>query len=174
MIRRAIDLFDKANEGLANVLSFGLIGIMCIQVMDVVLRYFFNNPTIWAMDVNTMTFTGICFLAGGYALLHDSHVRLDILSRGWGRRTQTIIRLITLPIALIAVCFVIWKGWTSLMWAVKTNQHGQSYWGPPTWPVKLCLPLGAVLLVLQGISKWIRLFISLREPDEEKKEGGTA
>jgi TRAP-type mannitol/chloroaromatic compound transport system permease small subunit len=132
--------------------------------MDVALRYFFNDPTIWAMDVNTMTFTGICFLAGGYALLHDTHVKLDILYRRWGRRRRVIVDLVTLPLALIAICFVIWKGVDALWWAIKTNQHGQSYWAPPLWPVKLCLPIGAFLLLLQGLARWGRLFLSLKEP----------
>ncbi|MFH1135747.1 MAG: TRAP transporter small permease subunit [Pseudomonadota bacterium] len=172
-VRRWIDLVDKTNERLANVLCFGLLLIMGVQVMDVGLRYFFNSPTIWAMDVNTMTFTGICFLAGGYALLHDVHVRLDILSRLWSPRTRIIIRLVTLPLVLIAVCFVIWKGFDSFWWAVRTNQHGQSYWAPPLWPVKLCLPVGGILLLLQGAAKWIRLYLSLGEPGDDR-EGGTA
>ena len=173
-IRRTIDRFDKANERLANVLSFALLVIMCIQVMDVVLRYFFNSPTIWAMDVNTMTFTGVCFLAGSYALLHDTHVRLDILSRTWGKKSQAVIRLITLPVIMVAICFVIWKGIDSLWWAIKTNQHGQSYWGPPLWPVKLCLPLGALILLLQAVSKWFRLYFSLTDPAETRDEGGAS
>jgi TRAP-type mannitol/chloroaromatic compound transport system permease small subunit len=173
-IRRAIDGFDKFNERLARVLCYALVVIMCIQVMDVVLRFFFNNPTIWAMDLNTMTFTGICFLAGGYALLHDTHVRLDILSRTWSPKTGTIIRLCTFPLVMIAICFVIWKGFDSFWWAVKTNQHGQSYWAPPLWPVKLFLPLGAILLLLQGLSKWLRLFLSLKNPLPDDQKGETA
>ena len=143
--------------------------IMIIQVMDVVLRYFFNAPTIWAMDVNTMTFTGICFLAGAYAMLHDTHVKLDILYRSWSPRRRIIADLITLPLILAAVCFVIWKGVDALWWAIKINQHGQSYWGPPLWPVKLCLPLGAILLFFQGLAKWGRLLCSLREMGDEER-----
>ncbi len=175
-LRRAVDLVDGFNERLAWVLSPALLAIMIIQVMDVVLRYFFNAPTIWAMDVNTMTFTGVCFLAGAYALLHDSHVKLDILYRKWSPRGRTVLDLITLPLALVAICFVIWQGLDALWWAVKTNQHGQSYWGPPLWPVKLCLPLGGLLLLIQGLAKWGRLLLSLLEPEpaEGTEEEGAA
>lgn len=173
-LKRAVEIVDRFNERLARVLCLALLGIMLIQVMDVVLRYFFNAPTIWAMDVNTMTFTGICFLAGAYALLHDTHVKLDILYRGWTRKRRIMVDLVTLPLALAAVCFVIWKGIDAFLWAIKTNQHGQSYWGPPLWPVKLCLPLGAVLLLIQGLAKWARLWLRLWEPeDEEEPEAGS-
>ena len=167
---RFIHAIDTLNERLARVLCFALMGIMFIQVMDVMLRYFFNNPTIWAMDVNTMTFTGICFLAGAYAMLHDTHVKLDILSRNWRPKTRAFVDLIMLPLVLIALCFVIWKGFDALWWAIKTHQHGQSYWAPPIWPVKLCLPIGAILLLLQGIAKWFKLLLSLRYPEEVQKE----
>ena len=171
-LRRAVETVDRFNERLGRILAFALLAIMIIQVMDVILRYFFNAPTTWAMDVNTMTFTGVCFLAGAYALLHDTHVKLDILYRKWSRRGRIVLDLITLPLALIAICFVIWKGTTALLWAIETNQHGQSYWGPPLWPVKLCLPLGALLLFVQGLAKWGRLLLSLKEPDPENETQG--
>lgn len=166
-IRRAIELVNGFNERLGRVLCFALLGIMLIQVSDVALRYFFNAPTIWAMDVNTMTFTGICFLAGAYALLHDTHVKLDILYRNWSPRRRLIIDMITLPLAMAAICFVIWKGWDALWWAIKTNQHGQSYWAPPLWPVKLCLPLGGLLMLIQGLAKWAGMWLKLIDGDIE-------
>ena len=91
-IPKMIDGIDRMNEAIGRVLCFSLIVIMLIQVMDVVLRYVFNNPTIWAMDMNTMLFTGASMLAGSYALLYDTHVRLDILYRNWGKKKQSLYR----------------------------------------------------------------------------------
>jgi len=165
-LKRLIRTLDGVNENIGRIACFSLMVIMLIQVMDVVLRYVFNNPTIWAMDMNTMLFTGAGMLAGGYALLHDTHVKLDILYRNWERRNRAIVDLFTMFLAIIAFCFVIWKGVDSAWWAWKMGQHANSYWAPPMWPVKLCLPAGGVLLLMQAVSKWLRLLLTVLGEDE--------
>ncbi len=170
LIKQVIGFIDALNEKIGRVLCFSLVVIMLIQVLDVVLRYVFNNPTIWAMDANIMLFTGSSMLAGAYALRHDTHVRLDILYRTLGGKAKIILDMVTSLVAMVAICFVIWKGIDGFLWAWKTNQHSHSYWAPPMWPVKLCLPLGGILLLLQFISRWLTLFISLGEPEQKRTE----
>ena len=167
VVQRIIAVVDGLNDRVGKVLCFSLIVIMCIQVMDVVLRYVFNNPTIWAMDTNTMLFTGTAMLAGGYALLHDTHVRLDILYRNWAPRTRAVVDLFTMSLAVAAFGFVIWQGIDNAWFAWKMNQHANSYWAPPMWPVKTCLPLGGLLLLLQAISRWLKLLLTVLGKDEE-------
>jgi TRAP-type mannitol/chloroaromatic compound transport system permease small subunit len=167
VLQRIIAVVDGVNDRIGKVLCFSLLALMLIQVMDVVLRYVFNNPTIWAMDTNTMLFTGSSMLAGGYALLHDTHVKLDIVYRNWGKRTRSVVDLFTLFLAIIAFCFVIWQGIDSAWWAWKMDQHANSYWAPPMWPVKMCLPIGGFLLLLQGISQWLKLLLTVLGRDKE-------
>jgi len=169
-VKQVIGFINTLNEKIGQVLCFSLVIIMLIQVMDVVLRYVFNNPTIWAMDTNIMLFTGTSMLAGAYALLHDTHVRLDIFYRNLRRRPKAILDMITGLLAMTAICFVIWKGSESLLWAIKMNLHSHSHWAPPLWPVKLCLPLGGVFLLLQFISRWLTLLISLVDPEQKRKD----
>jgi TRAP-type mannitol/chloroaromatic compound transport system permease small subunit len=71
---------------------------------------------------------------------------------------------------MTAICFVIWKGFESFLWAVKMNQHSHSHWAPPMWPVKLCLPLGGVFLLLQFTARLLTHFISFIEPEPKRKE----
>jgi TRAP-type mannitol/chloroaromatic compound transport system permease small subunit len=169
-VKQVIGFINTLNEKIGRVLCFSLVIIMLIQVMDVILRYVFNNPTIWAMDTNTMLFTGMSMLAGAYALKHDTHVRLDIFYRNLGHKSKTILDMVTGLVAMIAICFVIWKGLEGFLWALKMKQHSHSHWAPPLWPVKLCLPLGGVFLLLQFISRWLALCISLVEPEQKTKE----
>ena len=166
-LKLVIRVVDGLNDRVGKVLCFSLVVIMLIQVMDVVLRYVFNNPTIWAMDTNTMLFTGTSMLAGGYALLHDTHVKLDILYRNWGKQTRAMVDLFTMALAVVAFGFVIWQGFDNAWFAWKMNQHANSYWAPPMWPVKLCLPLGGILLLMQGVSKWLNLLLTVLGRNEE-------
>lgn len=169
-VKQVIGFINKLNEKIGQVLCFFLVIIMLIQVMDVILRYVFNNPTIWAMDTNIMLFTGTSMMAGAYALKHDTHVRLDIFYRNLSRRPKAILDMVTGLLAMTAICFVIWKGFESFLWAVKMNQHSHSYWAPPMWPVKLCLPLGGIFLLLQFTARLLEHFISLVEPEPKRKE----
>ena len=65
----------------------------------------------------------------------------------------------------------------SLAWdSLSRFEHSQSAWNPPLYPVKLMIPLAAVLLVIQGVAKLIRDFLILfgkdisRTPEPEKGE----
>lgn len=167
---RVISFIDTANEKIGRVLCFVFIVLMIIQVMDVVLRYVFNNPTMWGWELNLHFFTGSVMIAGGYALLHDTHVKLDILHRNWSDRKKTIVDLITYPLVFLALCVVIWKGAEGVLWAWKIDQHSHSWWGPVLWPVKSCLPIAALMVLMQGIAKYGRLINSIRNPLDEGQE----
>lgn len=166
-LERLFKIIDTINEKIGRGICYALIALMLIQVMEVVLRYIFNNPTIWAWDVNGQIFAGAGIVAGAYALLHDTHVRLDILYRGWSPKRRAIVDLITFPLIVVALCAVIWKGGEMAWWSWKTNEHFHSYFAPILWPVKCCLPIAGFLMLLQTIVKYGRLFIFLRKPVSE-------
>lgn len=159
-VETAFRIIDGANERLGRILCYALVAIMLIQVIEVVMRYMFNNPTIWAWDVNGQIFAGAGILAGAYALLHDTHVRLDILYRGWSPKRKLLVDLVTYPFILLALCVVIWKGAEMAWWAWKTNEHVHSYFAPVLWPVKTCFPIAGLLMLAQGIVKYARTIMS--------------
>ena len=78
-LNKLLDIIDKVNERVGTVVAFGLIVMMFIMLYEVVARYVFDSPTIWAWDVNGLLFSAVLVLGGGYVLLHRGHVRLDIL-----------------------------------------------------------------------------------------------
>jgi len=159
-VETALRIIDGANERLGRILCYTLVAIMLIQVIEVVMRYMFNNPTIWAWDVNGQIFAGAGILAGAYALLHDTHVRLDILYRGWSPKRKLLVDLVTYPFILFALCMVIWKGAEMAWWSWKTNEHVHSYFAPVLWPVKTCFPIAGLLMLAQGIVKYARAIMS--------------
>ena len=79
---RIIDRFIKAvnfiNHWVGTVTAFLLPLIILIVSYEVVMRYFFNSPTLWAWDVNIQLFAIMVFLGGGYALMQNGHVRVDL------------------------------------------------------------------------------------------------
>lgn len=167
---KALKTIDAINEKVGRVFCFSLIILMLIQVMEVILRYIFNSPTIWAWDINGQIFIAAGMIAGAYALLHDTHVRVDILYRNWSPRKKAIIDLITFPLIFLALCLVIWNGARLGLWAWEHNQHAHTYFAPILWPVKSFLCISTVLLLLQAISKYTRIFLSLKKPGGENQQ----
>ena len=169
-VGKFFSFIDTLNERIGGVICYALILLMLIQVMEVVLRYVFNNPTKWAWDVNGQIFSGIAMLAGAYALLHNTHVRLDIFYRNFSPRKKTIIELLSFPLVFLGLCFVLWKGVDMAWWSWKTNEHAHSYFAPILWPVKSCLPIAAFLMLLQTISRFGRMVIASKKLANDRKE----
>lgn len=163
---------DRITEFTGRIFCFSLLVIMSIQVMEVILRYVFNSPTKWAWDLNGQVFSASAMMAGAYAFLHDTHVRLDILYRNWSDRKKAMIDVLTYPLVCIAMMFVIWQGLDMAIWAFKTGERAHSYLRPIVWPVKSFLPLAATLLFLQCLVKWGRtmMFLFGIDTNLEKKQ----
>jgi TRAP-type mannitol/chloroaromatic compound transport system permease small subunit len=101
--------------------------------------------------------------AGAYALLKNTHVSVDIVSSRLPPRVQTIINIITFFFFFIFVGCLIWFGakeaWSSFM----SNEHEISTFASPLYPIKTMIPIGATLMFLQGIAKFIREIEKLKE-----------
>lgn len=160
---RILRIIDTINETVGRVICFAFLFIMLIQVMEVILRYVFNNPTIWAWDINSQLFTGAAILGGGYVLLHDAHVRLDLLYRRVNPRTKLIFDIISFPLIVMAFIIVIWKGGEMAWYAWEKKARARSYFAPLLWPVKSTLFIAAFLMLLQAISHYARIISSIKK-----------
>ena len=93
-IDKALHIIDVCTEKIGGILCFSLIALMGIQVFEVVCRYILNKPTIWAWEINSQIFAGAGIMAGAYSLLHETHVRIDILYRGWSSQRKAIVDML--------------------------------------------------------------------------------
>ncbi len=130
-----------------------MIGIITVEV---VLRYGFNSPTLWAHETAQFLYGTYCILGGAYVLLHKAHVNMDMVYVRLSTRARAIIDLITSPLLFIFLGLMLWYGSVFACKSVAMLEHSQTPWGPPIWPVKLMLPLAAFLFLLQGIVRFVR------------------
>ncbi|MCC7272970.1 MAG: TRAP transporter small permease subunit [Alphaproteobacteria bacterium] len=131
---------------------------------EVVARYVFNAPTIWAHEIGYML-TGAGFLLGmSWTLRSDGHIRVDLLATLIGRRGQALIDL--LGYALFILPVTLWLSWTLGAIAVEAwrrGEHsGQSAWNPLIWPFRALVCLGVALLALQVVASIVRAACALR------------
>jgi TRAP-type mannitol/chloroaromatic compound transport system permease small subunit len=104
-------------------------------------------------------------LGGGYALLHRRHVTVDVVYARFSARTRAKLDVVTLVFFVLYLGTLIWAGFVWGWDSIKIGETTGSPWNPPIWPVKLAIPIAAVLVLLQGIANVVRDFkAAIREP----------
>ena len=154
-IRSAV---DSVSEHLASWGRWLTVALVLVGAWDVLLRYGFNAPTVWAYETMMMLGGSIYALGWGYCLLHESHIRVDIFSSRLSARRQAIA-----DVVLSAVFFFPLMGvlvYKSIFWMMRAWGRSEvmmeSYWYPPAGPFRTLICLGICALFLQGVAKLIR------------------
>ncbi len=73
-----INKIDNLANTIGNIVSFLILVIVALVTYEVVARYCFNSPTSWVWLINKQIFGVYIMIAGGYALLHNMHIRIEI------------------------------------------------------------------------------------------------
>ncbi len=163
-MRLLTQVIDRIVEKQAEVSSLLMVVLVLLLCYEVVMRYFFNAPTVWGLEVTTFIF-GVHFAMGySYTEFFDGHVRVDIFSSKLPRRVQDILYLVlTTVITLPLVAMLgIWA-WDSAITSTRMFEALSSAWAPPIWPVKLLMAAGFTLLFLQVLSNLIKRFLSFKQ-----------
>ena len=155
-IKNFLHIIDFIIKWTGKMVSFLVIVIIGVTIWEVVLRYVFNAPTIWAFDAAYLIFGAYGLLGGAYTLYFKGHVSVDILYGRLSLKTRAIIDLLTFPFFLLFCSLLLWKGGEMAWDSLKIMERGSSAWNPPIYPIKLTIPLGAFLLLIQGVAKFIR------------------
>jgi len=153
---KALSIAESLNQWVGQILSFLFYALMVIMIYEVVARYVFNAPTNWAYELCSFFFSAACLLGGGYLLLHKAHINIDILYNRLSPRGKAIIDLCSAPFFFIFIGILLWQGTILFLNSLFYWEHSTTVWAPPLYPIKLALPVGAALILLQGIVKFIK------------------
>ena len=154
-IARTIDKLSDWSGRIVSYLVYPLVGGVAYEVIA---RYVFNAPTVWAYDLTYMLYGSIFMLGAAYTLLNKGHIRKDMLYNNWPPRKQAKVDAIMY--LLLFFPGMILYFWASLDYAVHswvTNEKaGNSPWMPIVYPFKTVIPVTAVMLLIQGVSEFIK------------------
>ena len=155
-LKAFLKFINAVNDQVGNLLSYFLFFFFALLFMEVILRYFFNSPTVWANELAQLLFGAYAILAGGYILRTGGHVNVDILYSRLSIKSKAALDIFT-SILFFLFCGMLLIYGGSLAWdSLARFEHSQSAWNPPLYPAKLMIPLAALLLLLQGLAKLIR------------------
>ena len=156
MVQAFCRAIDKTNEWVGRGVSLVFIPLVLLVMTEVVSRYFFNHPTIWSWDVNIQLSAGLIALGGGYALLYKDHVLVDIFVSRFSPRARAIIDMVTALIFFTGVGVLLWLAIGEAKWSVETGERFTSLLEPVLGPIRVAVAVGILLMLLQGIVKFIR------------------
>ncbi|MCQ0092149.1 TRAP transporter small permease subunit [Roseovarius sp. M141] len=172
MKRIFLGLADGISAGLGYLAQAMVLILIASMLYEVVARYGFGAPTIWAFDIAYMS-TGVLFVLGAaQALREDAHVRIDFLSSRMPRRMRGAIDG-------IAFLFILCPIFAKLAWiggerALRAFHSGEvehvSPWAPLMWPFYTALTIGLAALSLQLAAEGIRALLNPRADDTFKIE----
>lgn len=164
IVRLFNDRVDFISQWIGEKAALLFIPLTCIAFFEVVMRYAFNSPTVWAWDVNIQLGAALIALAGGFILLKEFFVRVDVIVNHLPAKLNRWLDLVLSVVPLFAVGVLaqlaIRQAWQSLL-----NQESlSSTWMPPLYPLRIVVAAGFILLFLQIVSRTLRtLLICLTE-----------
>jgi TRAP-type mannitol/chloroaromatic compound transport system permease small subunit len=133
-------------------------------VYEVVLRYIFDSPTIWAYDTTYMMAGSLFMLGSAYALRNGHHVRADFLFSTLRPRWQALIDVVLYAVVYFPAIWLFFRA--SLTFTLQSWQQSETYpsspWMPIIYPLKTVMPLTLLLLLLQGIAEFLKAVWTLR------------
>ena len=131
-------------------------------------RYLFSISSNAWLEIQWQMFSGIFLLGAAHVLKLNEHVRVDLLYGSAPPRRKLWIDIIGIPLFLFpAMSVMAWFSWSFFVTSFESGEYSSNAGGLPLWPVKLLLPVGLVLLLLQGAAELIKRVAALREPAED-------
>ena len=154
----AIRAIDKFTEWTGYLYVLFIIPLIFANVVEVFARYVLGDPTIWALDVTTMSYAALFMLGSALALLKGAHVRTDMLWEAFSDRTKGMIDTLAFLLFFLptmAVLFFI--SIDDFLYSLSIDERSSSgAWTPVLWPLRGVIPLTAFMLFLQGISELMK------------------
>ena len=126
--------------------------MMFILILSFVTRNIINIPIIWIIEMAQFVMTGYYLLGGGYSMLTDDHVRMDLIYSKLKDKTKALLDSLTSVFLIFYLVVLLIGSISSLTYTLETNQRLFTAWAPYVWPIKSIMTFGILLMLLQSIA----------------------
>ena len=168
VFRRLYKIIDRFTETTGKGVSFLILVLIFIMVYEVLARYLFNAPTKWAYDLSYMVGGTGMLLGAGYSLLHNVHVRVDIIYDKASSKYKRIVDTVGSIVFMLPMVFILmqdaWKEAIRVfIWGTRSDY---GIWMPVLWPYRTGMAIAFTLFFVAGISFLIKNIISLKTGED--------
>jgi TRAP-type mannitol/chloroaromatic compound transport system permease small subunit len=150
-------LIDAFNEKIGHAVSWALLIAVLICTGNSLVRYIFNTSSNGWLEIQWYLFSAVFLLGTSYTLRRNEHVRIDVISGRFSKRTQVWMDIFgftffLLPMASLILYFAI----PFALVSIHSQEVSSNAGGLIVWPAKLLIPVGFFMLTMQGISELIK------------------
>ncbi len=166
MLKKLVHGIDTFTEVTGRWLALLILPLLFVVMYEVIARKIFHAPTEWGFELTVYIYGAHFMLGMAYTLLHDRHVRIDVIVLQLPEKIQLWLRVITFVIIFIP--FVGALTYASIAYAAHSwaiNEHSWTAWKPPLYPYKTVMPVALIMLLIQGFACFIRDIHKLRGKD---------
>ncbi len=170
---KSIINIDKFSKWIGSVVCWILMPLIFAMTYEVLARKLFLAPTIWAYDISRFLYGALFMLGAGYALSRGVHIRADFLYRNFKIKNQGLIDFWLYLLFYFPGLIVFF--YMTFGFVVESIQRGErgmdTTWMPYMWPIKTCLLIGIIFLLIQGFSELLKSYWAAKKgkwPGEDK------
>jgi TRAP-type mannitol/chloroaromatic compound transport system permease small subunit len=162
---------DTINEKIGVVCNWLVLLACLVSGGNAMVRYAYDQSSNAWLEVQWYMFAVIVMFGAAYTLKRNEHVRVDLLYMTLSRRGQLWIDILGTIFFLLPTCLILaWLSWPFFEQAYAVNEHSSNAGGLLRWPIKLVLPVGFLLVALQGLSETIKRIAFLNDVPVESLE----
>jgi TRAP-type mannitol/chloroaromatic compound transport system permease small subunit len=164
-LARIADRLDAFIDSVGRLTGWCAFALVCVMAFNVLLRYLFRTGSVAMQELEWHLMAPICLFGLSYALLHDGHVKVDILYGRFSPRVRRTIDFVSMLLIVVVTAILIYL---SLPYVEQSFRIGEKSPDPGglthRWILKAMLPLGFALLLVQSVAAMLRAWVALIDP----------
>lgn len=175
ILLRLSRVIDAINNGVGHLTYWLVLVAVIISSGNATVRYIFNTSSNAWLELQWYLFSAIFLLCAGYTFLKNEHIRIDVVVGRFSKRVHAWIDIFGILLFLFPMAvLILLLSWPMVVSSYTIHEMSNNAGGLLRWPVKLLVPVGFALLVLQGVSELIKriaFLLGLIDEPGEKMHG---
>jgi TRAP-type mannitol/chloroaromatic compound transport system permease small subunit len=163
-LKAYINFADQFVVWVGRAFAWGIFILTAAVMYEVIMRYFFNAPTLWAFDFTIQMYGAVFMMGGASAMSTKTHVKADMYYNRLSEKGQAILDLV------LFICFyapgVFALTYAGYFYAKKAWIVHETSWNSPAqiqiYFSKSLIPIAGLLLLIIGISEIFRCIICIK------------
>jgi len=153
-----VKVVDTICIKVGRFVMYGIFFMMFLLILSFVTRNIINYPLMWIIEMAQFTITAYYILGGGYSMITDDHVRMDLFYGKLSTKGKAKMDIFTSIFLIIFLVVLLYGSISSLLYTLEYKQKLFTAWAPYVWPIKSLMFAGILLMLLQAFSMLIKDF----------------
>ena len=154
---------DLICEKVGRFVMYWVFFMMFLLILSFVTRNIINYPLMWIIEMAQFTITAYYLLGGGYSMITDDHVRMDLFYGKLSKKSKAKMDIFTSFFLIFYLVLLFIGSITSLIYTIETKQKLFTAWAPYVWPIKTLMLIGILLMLLQAFSTLFKDLAKMKE-----------